>query len=50
MYLCSDNHDEVCYDSRTCPVCVRIEEIKELEQRLVEAETQIEKLEEAASE
>lgn len=21
MNLCSDKHDEVCYEGRTCPVC-----------------------------
>jgi hypothetical protein len=21
MELCSENHDEVCYESRRCPVC-----------------------------
>jgi len=21
MNLCSDNHDEVCYEGNTCPVC-----------------------------
>ncbi len=21
MYLCSDGHDEICYDQRNCPMC-----------------------------
>ena len=26
MNLCSDNHEEVCYEGRTCPVCELINE------------------------
>lgn len=31
MNLCSDNHDEVCYEGRTCPACaVAAEKDKEI--------------------
>ncbi len=32
MNLCSDDHEEVCYEGRTCPVCeVKQEKEKEIE-------------------
>ena len=31
--LCSDKHDEVCYNQHSCPVCVLVGEIAELELR-----------------
>ncbi len=31
MNLCSDSHDEVCYEGRTCPLCAKQKEIDELE-------------------
>ena len=27
MNLCDDGHDEVCYESRHCPVCDAIKQI-----------------------
>ena len=29
MNLCNDGHDEVCYESRTCPACEKIKGLKE---------------------
>ena len=26
MNLCSDHHDEVCYEAKTCPACEAIQE------------------------
>jgi inorganic pyrophosphatase len=51
MNLCDDGHDEVCFDSRHCPVCEIIkdnedyterlqDEIKDLRQQLTDAETE----------
>ena len=28
MNLCSDNHDEVCYEGRKCPVCDMREDLQ----------------------
>lgn len=30
MNMCSDNHDEIVYDSRFCPVCTALQEIIDL--------------------
>lgn len=34
MYLCDDGHDEVCYESRNCPVCEKLKEISDLEDKI----------------
>jgi predicted RNase H-like nuclease (RuvC/YqgF family) len=55
MNLCSDNHDEVCFESRSCPVCELIsdentkiesleEQIQELKQKLEQAESENDRL------
>jgi hypothetical protein len=28
MNLCSDQHKEVCYEAKTCPVCETIQEMQ----------------------
>lgn len=42
MNLCSDKHDEVCYEGRTCPVCDlrsdKDDEIERLTQKVKEEE------------
>ena len=47
MNICSENHDEICFEGRTCPACFKIEEIlKDLEDaraRILELEELIEK-------
>lgn len=30
MWLCDDGHDEVCYESKRCPVCVEMVRTAEL--------------------
>lgn len=30
MNLCSDDHDEVCYDGRLCPLCKVREEMQDI--------------------
>ena len=51
MNLCSDKHDEVCYDGRVCPVCdVRDElqgTIDELEKEIQSLNSEIESLQES---
>jgi transcription initiation factor IIE alpha subunit len=46
MELCDDGHDEVCYESRNCPVCQKIEEIDKLKDTISELEDEIERLNE----
>ena len=40
MWLCSNNHEEICYEARKCPACEiiaeRNEEIEHLEELLQE--------------
>jgi len=42
MELCSNGHDEVCYDSRNCPVCAMIDDledqIRELQEKIDDLE------------
>jgi hypothetical protein len=49
MILCSDNHEEVCYDGRSCPVCdardALQQEVDDLTQELEEAREEIDRLE-----
>jgi hypothetical protein len=26
MYICSDGHEEICHETRGCPLCVMIKE------------------------
>lgn len=34
MDLCSNDHSEICYDQRTCPLCVAIAEKEAAEKEL----------------
>ena len=31
MNLCSCNHEEICYESRNCPLCEKINEVEDWE-------------------
>ena len=48
MEICSDKHDEVCFEVRLCPVCdIRKDlkdEFKELEKELESVEKEIDSL------
>lgn len=50
MDLCSHEHDEVCYDGKTCPVCSlrdeKNEEIDELKAKVEQLESEVESLQE----
>jgi hypothetical protein len=49
MQLCSDKHEEVCYDdSTTCPVCNALEQVKELEGVIDNLKEEIRDLERAS--
>jgi hypothetical protein len=34
LYLCSTDHEEICHEGRTCPVCKLVEEISDLKRDL----------------
>ena len=42
MNLCSNGHNEVCYESRSCPVCDKMEEIKDLENQIEKLQGEVE--------
>lgn len=44
MELCSNGHEEVCYECRNCPVCEKIDEIKDLENSIAGLEQELEDL------
>ncbi len=50
MNLCSDNHEEICYEGRNCPLCAAksdlSDEIKTLKQTIDDQEERIAELEE----
>lgn len=46
MTLCDGGHDEVCYEVRNCPVCDKMEDIRDLEAKIEELEETIEELQE----
>jgi len=29
MNLCSSDHDEICFEGRSCPLCAKVEEMQE---------------------
>lgn len=45
MKLCSNGHDEVCYDAKECPVCLKDDDISRLENRIENLERDKENLE-----
>ena len=51
MELCSDKHEEVCFEGRDCPVCALRDELQtridELEGQVQTLEAEVDSLEEA---
>jgi cell division protein FtsB len=45
MKLCSEHHDEVCYEAGKCPVCERIKEIEKLTEEVGRLEDEASDLE-----
>jgi hypothetical protein len=45
MNICSDNHDEVCYEGRDCPACKLYQETVELTQKIEARDDTISQLE-----
>ena len=54
MNLCSDGHDEVCYEIRNCPACdVGVDkdrEISDLENQMADLRAEVEELTAAVKE
>lgn len=46
MTLCDNGHSEVCYEVRYCPVCEKIEILKDLERDFDKLLKEIDKLKE----
>lgn len=44
MTLCSDGHDEVCYEGRDCPACLLLETIKEKDDEIQSLNLEIDSL------
>lgn len=48
MNLCSDGHDEVCFEGRVCPMCsitdTKDREIKALEDKVAELKSEVDDL------
>lgn len=44
MDLCSDGHEEVCYEGRRCPACMAIDDRKDAEAELERALTEVDEL------
>jgi hypothetical protein len=45
LNICSNSHDEVCFDGRNCPVCAKLKEIEELEETISALNGQISEME-----
>jgi len=50
MNLCSDNHEEICYEGRHCPCCWIIEEKQQLESEITKLKSSIAELEQQIEE
>lgn len=46
MNLCSHGHEEICFDSRKCPMCELETEKEGLQERIDELKSEIESLQE----
>ncbi len=46
MYLCSDKHNEICYDQRDCPACELMQKISDQEDEIFDLKEKIEELQE----
>jgi len=47
MNLCSDTHEEVCYEGRKCPMCEMIQKVTDFEDEIFGLKEKIEELQEA---
>jgi len=49
MHLCDDGHEEVCHEGRNCPVCEKIKEISDLEDKVFDLTEEVKELKEGAN-
>ena len=47
MYICGDNHEEICHEGRNCPMCAKMEET---DQEISELNSKIDTLQEQLAE
>lgn len=47
MYICGDNHEEICHESFQCPMCAKI---KEKDHEISELNSKIDTLQEELAE
>ena len=45
MNLCSNNHDEICYEGLSCPACELLSEIKDLKNENEDLQKKVDELE-----
>ena len=50
MYVCSDDHDEIVYGNRFCPLCRAIETLQSKEDEIVRLEEAVAELEASLTE
>lgn len=46
MTLCSDNHEEVCYEGRNCPACSALDDFRDAENEIEKLNKTIEEMRE----
>lgn len=50
MNLCSDDHDEVCFEGRKCPACDLKKQVDDCESEITDLKSKIEQLEQNKTE
>ena len=49
LWVCSENHEEICYEGHNCPACETINDLKEqiadLEKEKIALEQEVDRLE-----
>ena len=45
MYLCADDHEEICHEGRKCPCCALMKELEESKEEVAKLEKQISEME-----
>jgi transcription initiation factor IIE alpha subunit len=46
MELCEDGHDQICFDSRNCPLCEELKKQSDFEDEIYNLKEKIRELEE----
>ena len=47
MNICSGDfsaHEEICYEGRKCPLCLELDNVRQLESKIIELESEVEEL------